>query len=463
MSCVLLLSCSHAPEPTSTGGAGGARGPSNGIEGVSGSIGRTMTSGGATQGSSGMSALGVGYDGGTNAGGAAGPTHGGSGSLGVGNADGNASGSSTPANTGGTAGVPNSMNPNAMNLGGTRSGCSNPLPLDSGGLGSGGLAAPSEPTQRYSFFAFGDAHAGQNDRANSSLKTAVAQMKRLDASAVLAISNGDLVEDSSAPDWAAHDAAISLMFDPKTTLSAPGMPRYLAAMDNHDQGFPVPRSDWLAQWNQHLPGQQLLGHNGKDGIYYAVVYADTLFIVLDSLHPSAAQTKWLASLFESPETARIPVKLAFFHEPIYACSSEHPAFAAGLAWADLFETQGVKLVFVSHLHFYDRTCPLWRGACRADGKGVVYQQLGPLGANNFRTVDLAQAKVSGKDYAGNARTDNFACSGANSVFLKSRTNVNDFCHVRVEGCRVTGNCYEVGEQTSEPFDTWQVDACTPTP
>ena len=94
-----------------------------------------------------------------------------------------------------------------------------------------------------------------------------------------------------------------------------------------------------------------------------------------------------------------------------------------------------------------------------DGTGVVFQQLGPLGANNFRTIDRTNVTVTGTDSSGNARTDKYACTGASSIFPKVKTNVNDFCHVHIKGCQIMGDCYEVAAGNDTPFDSWTVDGC----
>jgi hypothetical protein len=201
-----------------------------------------------------------------------------------------------------------------------------------------------------------------------------------------------------------------------------------------------------------------LGHNGTDGIYYSVTYANTLFIMLDSQHPSADQTSWLKMTLASDAAQKAEVKIAFFHEPVYPCSTDHPPFADGLAWLDLFEKNRVHLVFVSHMHYYDRTCPLVGATCKTDGTGVVYQQLGPLGANNFRTVDRTTVTVTGTDASGAARSDTYACSGTKNIFMKQMTNLNTFCHVHVKGCQIAGDCYKVGGGNT-PIDSWTVDGC----
>lgn len=325
-------------------------------------------------------------------------------------------------------------------------------PPSTADAGAGATQAP------FTFFAFGDAHAGQQSNADEVFAQATRQMAELDPNAVAAFNNGDLVEDSTDAAWLAHDAAIDGAGFIKSSAEFGSGIVYLAATDNHDRGFPFESLEWLDRWNMHLPAQAALGHTGTDGIYYSVTYQDSLFIVLDSQHPSSAQTAWLKQLLASPEAQAASTKIAFFHQPVYPCTNEHPAFADGLAWVDLFEQSGVKLSFVSHQHMYQRTCALRAGKCNAAGDGVVYQELGPVAAQNFRQPNLSTATVTGVDAEGSPRSDSYACSGADSIVQSEKTDSNPFCHVTVSGCMIEGECYLIGEST--PFDTWQVDECT---
>ncbi len=61
-------------------------------------------------------------------------------------------------------------------------------------------------------------------------------------------------------------------------------------MGNHDDN---PPGSWYTLWNQYLPAQQSLGHNGEDGIYYSVTYGSAVFFMLDSEHVSPAVTNYL--------------------------------------------------------------------------------------------------------------------------------------------------------------------------
>jgi hypothetical protein len=325
--------------------------------------------------------------------------------------------------------------------------------LNAGGAdaGTGGLAS-------FSFFAFGDIHVGQGQAALDNVKTALAQMEKIDPSAKVAFANGDLTDDAKPESWALFDGLFQSSMFHKDVPALADQARLFANLGNHDLGFPSVRSDWLTQWNSHFPAQVELGHNGTDGVYYSLQIENTLFIMLDSQHPSAAQTTWLASLLASEQAQQSPAKIALFHQPVYSCSSTHGPFTDGLAWVDLFERYGVGLVLVSHLHTYDRTCPMLGGKC-VNTKGVRYVNLGPFGATNYRSDDKSSWQVSGTDADGSPRTDQYTCSGAGKILDASRSNINDFCRVRVAGCVLTGDCYQVGAANLTPFDTWQFDVC----
>jgi hypothetical protein len=290
------------------------------------------------------------------------------------------------------------------------------------------------------------------------------QMNQIDPSAIAAISNGDLVDDAiGAGNWNLHNSAIATApdFHPDTACAASfgAMARYFAAVGNHD----VMGGNWFNLWNQHLIGQQSLGHDAADGIYYSLTYANTLFVMLDSEHVSSAQTswsddqtKWFASVLASPDAQKAQLKFVFFHEPVYACSV-YDGFAAGLPWVDLAEKNKVSVIFGSHTHVYTRTCPKIGGQCTSDGTGVVFVETGAIGGA-LRPIAATTAPVVGTDAAGNARTDTYNCSVGQDM-LATRELHNDFCHVSVNGCQATVNCYDVVDGNTTPFDTWTVSGC----
>ncbi len=315
----------------------------------------------------------------------------------------------------------------------------------------------------FSFFIFGDMHMGP-PTSNANVQIAMNQMNQIDPGAIAAISNGDLVDDAiGAGNWNLHNSAIAAApdFHPDTACAASfgSLTRYFAAVGNHD----VMGGNWFNLWNQHLTGQQGLGHDATDGIYYSLTYANTLFIMLDSEHVSSAQTswsddqtKWLASVLASPDAQNAQLKFIFFHEPVYACSV-YDGFAAGLPWVDLAEKNKVSVIFGSHTHVYTRTCPKIGGQCTSDGTGVVFVETGAVGGA-LRPIAATTAPVVGTDSAGNARTDTYNCSVGLDMMKTSEMN-NDFCHVKVDGCLATVNCYIVTDGNTTPFDTWTVNGC----
>lgn len=361
-----------------------------------------------------------------------------------------ASGGATLATGGGTSatgGVAAGAGGKTSGFGGSAAGT---------GVGDAGFAGGSTS---FSFFAFGDTHLAQGGAANDNFNAALVQMNQIDPDALAGFNNGDLVDDATANNWALLDMAIQLSMFRKDVDSFEGAPRFLAVLGNHDLGFPTARADWLTQWNQHLPNQVSLGHNGQDGVYYSVSLRDALVIALDSQHPSSMQTAWLQALLTGAQANASKVKIALFHQPVYPCSSVHSPFEEGLAWVDLFERYGVRLVLVSHLHDYERTCPMRGGACSPGG--VTYVNLGPIGATNYRTADRSQGQVDGQSADGQPRTDRFDCAGSEKILDFSKSGANSFCRVQVNGCRVTGSCFLVAAGSSLPFDSWQVDMCGP--
>jgi hypothetical protein len=75
-----------------------------------------------------------------------------------------------------------------------------------------------------------------------------------------------------------------------------------------------------------------------------------------------------------------------------------------------------------------------------------------------RDIDVTTATVKGTDAAGAERSDSYDCLVGQGL-AAARGSLNDFCHVRVEGCAATVNCYAVDEGNTTPFDTWTVQGC----
>ncbi len=318
-------------------------------------------------------------------------------------------------------------------------------------------------TTRFTFFVFGDVHAGAS-ASNTNMQIAVNQMNQIDSSAIAAFSNGDLVDSSvGGAFWTQHDTAIGASdFHSDTTCAASfgSLARYFATVGNHD----ILGGNWFNFWKQHLLAQQSLGVSSENGIYYTLTYANTLFVMLDSEHVSGVQTSWsdpqttwLESVLTSTEAQSAQLKFLFLHEPVYACSY-HPSFAAGLPWVDLAERNKVNVIFGSHTHVYTRTCPKTAGKCTTDGTGVVFVETGAVGGASRDIEVTTPTVVTGTDAAGNPRSDTYDCALGQSLVALDVLH-NDFCHVTVDGCQATVSCYDVVDGNMTPFDTWTVNGC----
>jgi hypothetical protein len=311
-----------------------------------------------------------------------------------------------------------------------------------------------EDTTPFGFFVFGDPQVG-SDAANAVVQVAMNQATQIDDQAIAGFSNGDLMDTASYGSWDLHDTLIAAAgFHPETVCptSFGARKRYFATVGDHDIIGP-----WLAMWNQHLPGQPSLGPDAEEGIYYSLTYANAFFVMLDSEHVSPEQTRWLESALGSTEAQNAQLKFMFLHEPVYSCISHHGPRGDELPWVDLAERYGVDVVFTSHTHMYTRSCPRKGGPCASDGAGVVFVETGSTGAP-ARGGDITTWTVDGTDATGNPRSDSYNCVVGEDLEAAGGLE-NDFCHVRVEGCQATLECYVVAEGNTTPFDTWTLNGC----
>ena len=149
-------------------------------------------------------------------------------------------------------------------------------------------------------------------------------------------------------------------------------------------------------WTEQLPASSI-GRSSEDGAYCEFGEAVAEYIVLDSEHPSGDQTRWLESTLSRSEAE---FKFLFWHRPVYPCSR--------------YDTQyGVDAVFRGHTHVCTRTCPKREGSCVSGDSGVVYVEVGSLGATEERLSEIhvnGTRTVSGNDAAGNPRTDEYDCT-----------------------------------------------------
>jgi hypothetical protein len=320
------------------------------------------------------------------------------------------------------------------------------------------LSAASPRAEPFQFFAFGDTRSNPDI-----LELNIRSMDELNPSAIAAINGGDLTSEGTVSQWNDHhDALANGAPDSSVPADPSGIVRqsrfrtdvsdwgdyiwYIGAFGNHDDGA----TDWYQNWSDYLVGQKDLGVNSTNGIYFHLVYNNTLFILLDSVHPSSAQTAWLEQILQSPEGQDAKWKFAFFHHPVYPCNGKSP-FDDGLEWVELFEQYEVDIAFVNHSHTYERTCPMIGGVC-ADG-GVIYLNVSGGGAP---VRDVEATKSDTVSHGG--RSDSYDCA---DILVKYRSNWYHFCHVAIADCLLTIDCYSHDYYATHeaPYDTLEIDKC----
>lgn len=296
-------------------------------------------------------------------------------------------------------------------------------------------ASPSATA--FAFLAVGDTRTYPNIAQQN-----FQSMARLDPGAIAVFNSGDLTADGASSQWKAHVDAVNLGSAGKVRFDlqdwSPSAIRYFGVVGNHD----VHDGSWLSNWNDNLSGQRNLGQNGSGGIYFATRYQNALFIVLDSQHPSSAQTSWLeTTLKDAAADASIKWKFAFYHHPVYPCNYKSP-WGTGIPWVRLFESYGVDVVFNGHAHVYERTCPMVRGSCQAGG--VIYVISGGGGAET-RDVDPTRTASSGGD--------SYDCS---ETLDAAKGNWHHYCRIAIDGGALRYACYS-HDATTNPDDTFTIN------
>lgn len=301
-------------------------------------------------------------------------------------------------------------------------------------------ASPPDTAQapsKFNFFVFGDTRTYPTP-----FKTNIASMVKMDPGAIALFNTGDITTMGMEAQWKLHVQNINKASGGKVRLDLTDWDaayiRYLAVVGNHD----TIDFNWHDHWNTYLPGQKGLGQNGKGGVYYSVTYKDALFVVLDSDHPSSAQTAWLEKLLQGAEAGKARWRFAFFHKPVYPCNYKQP-FAAGVPWVRLFEKHKFHLVFLGHAHTYERTCAMVAGKCKTGG--VVYVTTGGGGAETVSVDITKEAKVG---------TDAYHCTkkgGEPGILTNALSKWHHYCRVSIDGAKLTLKAYP-HDATTGPKD-----------
>ena len=117
--------------------------------------------------------------------------------------------------------------------------------------------------------------------------------------------------------------------------------------------------------------------------WYHVRYGDLELAVLndtvaDSDDVDVKQVAYLNEVFGASDA---PWKAAAHHQALYSTSGTHASNLEGrAAWAPVFDTWGLQLVFAGHNHVYERSVPIRADAEAAEGEGTVYLVSGGAGA-----------------------------------------------------------------------------------
>lgn len=253
--------------------------------------------------------------------------------------------------------------------------------------------APDENKKEFSFAGIGDSRDGMaawtkvSNQANGKYKTD------------FTVFNGDIIADASVKSqWDSWFNAGSAYLENNLVLHALG---------NHDaKGTPT----FLNNFESPVVNNQSL--------YYAVVYANAIFITLNSEDASnTAQFNWLKSTLRAAKAdPTIQWKIVSFHRPFYTVGSHAGEMNSQYStWWKAFDDNGVDLVLNGHDHMYERTKPINRNVSTS-GPVAKYGS----GPNEGR-CEIVCGGAGAPFYSGQA----------NAYVEKLVTNKNHFCKFNI--------------------------------
>lgn len=253
--------------------------------------------------------------------------------------------------------------------------------------------APNENAKTFSFAGIGDSRDGMaawtkvSNQANGKYKTD------------FTVFNGDIVADASVKSqWDSWFDAGSAYLENNLVLHALG---------NHDAKG---TSTFLNNFESPVVSNQSL--------YYAVTYANAIFITLNSEDPSnTAQYNWLKSTLQAAKAdPNIQWKIISFHRPFYTVGSHAGEMNNQFStWWKAFDDYGVDLILNGHDHMYERTKPINRNVSTT-GPVTKYGS----GPNEGR-CEIVCGGAGAPFYSGTA----------NAFVEKLVTNKNHFCKLNV--------------------------------
>jgi len=230
----------------------------------------------------------------------------------------------------------------------------------------------------FSFAVYGDTRWNHGPSRHGSVARAVLRSKP-----GFVVNTGDIVMGKRG-----YEEYGPEFFGPAAELLA-SVPYYVAIGD-HEGRF-VGRK-WF---------DRLFSYSKKE-TYYSFDYGNGHFVVLDpsiaadggpGIHPGTEQYEWLV---DDLSESKAEWRFVFLHYPVYTTvdrgSSRMRATEMRKTVAPLFEQYGIDVVFNGHVHYYERTKPVYQGAVDAE-KGVIYVTTGGGGASLERVGKRAAADV----------------------------------------------------------------------
>lgn len=101
---------------------------------------------------------------------------------------------------------------------------------------------------------------------------------------------------------------------------------------------------------------------------YAFTYQNALFLMIDATSPIEAQTAWIK---EQLARSKADWKFAFFHFPPYNFEEDYRDIRR--EWCRLFDEYHVDMVMSGHVHYYQRTKPMFaEKPVASSAKGTIY-------------------------------------------------------------------------------------------
>jgi hypothetical protein len=113
--------------------------------------------------------------------------------------------------------------------------------------------------------------------------------------------------------------------------------------------------------------------------YYSFDHGNAHFTVLDSDQSTSRGSPQYAFLAQDLAASTAPWKFVFFHHAIYVSSGANSTIRSNLV--PLFDAYHVDVVFMGHVHLYERSKPLRGNKVVAPGAGTVYVTTGGGGAS----------------------------------------------------------------------------------